>query len=236
MVISAHQPYFCPYPGYFAKVMLSDVFVLLDSVQFPRGGSWIARNRFKNDSGVFWIAVPVWKKGRGLQKINEVLVCNEGDWKRKHMESIRSSYARAPYLEDHLPPFQQAFSDSSGKITGIDRDMITHVAGYLDMPARVVLLSELGIHDSGTRLLVAICRDLGADRFLAFSSARKYLDEGLFHEAGITVSFINPPVLVYPQLWGDFIPNLSIYDLLFNCGKKAKDIMKKGYLKPGLPR
>lgn len=233
MIISAHQPYFCPYPGYFAKAMNSDVFVILDSVQFPRGGSWITRNRFKNDSGAFWMAVPVWKKGRGLQKIDEVRVCNEGSWKRKHIESIRTAYAHAPYLEDHLPPFQRAFAEKNETIRDIDSDMIAHVMGCLDIPARLVLLSDLGIRESGTGLLVAICRDLGASGFLAFSSARKYLDEGLFHEAGIAISFINPPVLVYPQLWGDFISNLSIYDLLFNCGKKAGDIMRKGYLRQG---
>jgi len=71
MILSTSQPYFSPFPGFFLKAFLSDIFVVLDEVQFPRGTTWLTKNRFKNDQGTLWMTVPVWKKGLGLQKISE---------------------------------------------------------------------------------------------------------------------------------------------------------------------
>lgn len=235
MILSAHQPYFCPYPGYFAKAMNSHVFVLLDSVQFPRGGTWITRNRFKNDRGTFWVSMPVWKKGRGLQKINEVRICHESRSNRKHLESLKCAYAHAPYLEEHLPLFERTFSERYDRIGDVDIEIITYAAECLGIPARTVLLSGLDIPERGSGLITALCRALGASEYLAFSSARKYLDEDLFRKAGVRISFIDPPAPIYPQLWGNFIPNLSVFDLLFNCGAKARDIMMKAQVRGRMP-
>ncbi len=73
MMISVNQPYFFPFVSFFYKAYLSDNFVILDDVQFPRGTTWITRNRFKNSQGNLWMTVPVIKKGLGLQKINAVI-------------------------------------------------------------------------------------------------------------------------------------------------------------------
>ncbi len=231
MILSAHQPYFCPYPGYFAKAMRSHVFVILDTVQFPRGGTWITRNRFKNDQGTFWIGMPVGRKGRGLQKINEVRICHEARSDRKHLESIKSAYAHAPYLDEHLPLFEETFSESSERIADVDVRIISYVFRYLGITTRTVLLSELAVSGKGSSLIASLCGALGASEYLAFASAGKYLDEEPFRTAGVDISFINPPVPVYPQLWGDFIPNLSVFDLFFNCGPKSRDIIGKAAMK-----
>lgn len=90
-----------------------------------------------------------------------------------------------------------------------------------------MLLSELGIDERGDRLILEICRQTGANIFLAQSPAKKFMDSSLFSEAGVGLEFFTPPSPVYPQLWGDFIPNLSAFDLLFNCGPKAGEILMK---------
>lgn len=228
MIVSAHQPYFCPYPGFFFKPMHSDVFVLLDSVQFPRGGTWITRNRFKNDQGAFWMSIPVWKKGKGLQRIDEVEICHEGSWKKKHLKSLYCAYADAPYLEQHLPLFERVFSDAYDKIADMNRDIISYAMDSLGIRTQVIRLSETKAGGAGTGLLVNLCRTLEADRFLTFRSAWKYLDEGLFRRAGIETLAIEPPEIVYPQLWSDFVPNLSVFDLLFTCGPKSREILQRG--------
>ena len=102
MIISASRPYFAPFPGFFSRLHLADVCVILDSVQFPRGTTWITRNRFKNDQGTLWMTIPVWKKGLGLQNIDEVRICREGSWPRKYPASLKQAYAHAPYLHEHL--------------------------------------------------------------------------------------------------------------------------------------
>lgn len=110
MILSAYQPYFAPYPGFFYKALLSDIFVLMDCVQFPRGTTWVSRNRFKNDQGTLWLTVPVLKKGLGLQKINNVKIYYENNWNRKYLLSIKSAYSHAPYLNEHISFFEKIFS------------------------------------------------------------------------------------------------------------------------------
>jgi hypothetical protein len=118
------------------------------------------------------------------------------------------------------------FSETFEKLVDLNMATITHLLQHLQVRTRVVVLSELNIRETGDRRLIEICKRLGASRFLAQGAARKYLDARLFREAGIALDFFTTPSPVYPQLWGDFIPNLSAFDLVFNCGPKAPDIMR----------
>jgi hypothetical protein len=225
MIVAAHQPYFCPYPGFFYKACRCDVMVLLDEVQFPRGTTWITRNRFKNDQGFLWLTIPVWKKGLGLQQINQVRVCREGRWPRKHFESLKTAYAHAPYLGDHLAFLEEVFANLRDMLLDLNLAIIRYLMNSLRLNTRLVLLSELGISARGTQLLIEISRALGASTFLASSQARKYLDAALFEANGTKLSFFTFDAPIYPQLWGDFLANLSTFDLLLNCGPKALDII-----------
>jgi hypothetical protein len=225
MIVSANQPYFAPFPGFFYKALRSDVFVLLDDVQFPQGTTWITRNRFKSDQGTLWMTVPVWKRGLGLQKISDVRVCHEGRWARKHLESLKKSYGKAPYFSDHLNFFQELFASGNDKIFDLNLEIIKYLFAALGIDTRIILLSELGIEARGNRLLVELCRKWEATRYLAQHTAGKHLDADLFQEAGIRIEFFKSPSPIYPQLWGNFISNLSAFDLLFNCGPKSRDIL-----------
>jgi hypothetical protein len=225
MIISANQPYFCPFPGFFYKASLSDVLVILDDVQFPQGTTWITRNRFKNDQGTLWLTIPVCKKGLGLQRINQVRICQEGRWQRKHLQSLRSAYAHAPYLGDHLAFLEEIFFRPWDKLVDLNLAIIRYLMGTLKIATKLVLLSELGIVARGTQLLIEISKALGASTFLAQSQAQKYLDNALFQESGIKLSFFKYEAPIYPQLWGDFVANLSTFDLLLNCGPRAFEII-----------
>ncbi len=227
MIVSANQPYFAPFPGFFYKAHRSDVFVVLDEVQFPRGTTWITRNRFKSSQGGLWMTIPVMKKGLGLQKISDVRIYKEGRWRAKHLESLRTAYAHAPYFRDHEDFVEEMFSRRYDRLIDLNVSIIRYLFVHLGVDAELELLSGLQIDSTATRRLVEICQRLGADQFLAQASAGKYLDAGLFAEAGIALDLCQPPSPVYPQLWGDFIPNLSAFDLLFNCGPKAHDILTR---------
>jgi len=228
MIVSANQPYYFPYPGFFYKTYFSDVFVILDDVQFPRGTTWTTRNRFKNPQGSLWMTLPVKKKGLGLQKINTVRICHDGQWAKKHLESLRNAYANAPYVKDHLTFLEELFSTKFEKLIDFNLKIIRYLMKHLQIETKIILLSELEIKAKGDKLLIEMCRRLGASQFLVQRTARKYLDADRFKEAGIRLTDVKPPSPVYPQLWGSFIPNLSTFDLVLNCGSKAHDIMIAG--------
>jgi hypothetical protein len=205
MLISTNQPYFSPFPGFFYKAYLSDVFVILDTVQFPRGTTWISRNRFKNDQGTLWLTIPVWKKGLGLQRIHEVRICHEFRWVAKHLASLKSAYAKAPYFADHMPFLEKAYLARFEKLIDLNLAIIRYLFRKLKIDTEIKLLSELGIQTTGNQGLV--------------------LDGALFQQKDIELKFFKPRACVYPQLWGRFVPDLSIFDLLFNCGPKAHEIL-----------
>jgi len=199
--------------------------VILDDVQFPQRTTWITRNRFKNDQGALWITIPVWRKGLGLQKINEVTICPEGNWRKKHLASLKTSYAHAPYFREHLDFVSEIFSERFEKLIDLNMSIIQYLKRHLMIDTPLILLSGLGIKGRGNELLIEICRKIGSSDYLAQRSAEKHLDQELFSDAGINLHFFTPPSPVYPQLWGEFIHNLSAFDLVFNCGPKGHEIL-----------
>jgi hypothetical protein len=228
MILSANQPYFAPFPGFFYKACMSDVFVILDDVQFPQGTTWISRNRFKSHQGALWITVPVWKKGMGLQKISEVRICHEGRWAKKHLESLKTAYRKAPYLSEHLEFLEEMFSEKNEMLMDLNLAVIRYLMRALAIKTKLVLLSDMNVLSAGSRRLVDLCTKLGASQFVAQASAKKFLDEKSFQDTGVEITFVNPPAPIYPQLWGDFIANLSVFDLVLNCGPKAREILVAG--------
>ena len=225
MIISVNQPYFFPFLGFFYKAYLSDNFVILDDVQFPRGTTWISRNRFKNAQGRLWMTVPVIKKGLGLQKINSVRIFHDGRWAKKYLHSLKNAYIRAPYFREHQNFLEDLFSTDLEKLIHLNLKIIRYLMQQLQVNTNIVLSSELGFHTKGDNLLLEICSKLGASEFLVQKAAMKYIDSEYLSSAGIKLIDFKPPSPVYPQLWGDFIPNLSAFDLILNCGPKAHDIM-----------
>jgi hypothetical protein len=227
MIVAANQPYFAPFPAFFVKAALADVFVILDTVQFPRGTSWVSRNRFKGPRGPLRVTVPVWRKGLGLQRIREVRICHEGGWAAKLLETFRHAYGNAPWYREQLAVWEEALEARFERLLDLNLTLIRHLRDALGLRARLVLLSDLEIDASGQDLLVALCRRLGADTYLAQDAARSYLQPDRFLDAGLGLRFYRPPSPVYPQLWGAFVGNLSAFDLVWCCGPKSGEILRR---------
>jgi len=227
MKIACHQPAYLPWPGFFYKVMRADILVLLDSVQFPRGTSWVSRNRIKTPRGQMWLTVPVKRKGRGLQKVKEVEVFNERAWARRHVESLIHAYKRSPFFEDHVGFLEGVYRESWDLLVDLNTSLLRYFLSRVEIDSVLKFSSELRIESKGTPLLVEICKKLNADVYTTIGTSRTHLDERLFQKSGIKVDYYNYRCPRYPQLWGEFIPNLSVVDMIFNCGPRARTIIKK---------
>jgi hypothetical protein len=227
LVLTTHQPIFLPWPGFFAKALHADAMVLLDEVEFPFGRSWITRNRIKSDKGELWLIVPVWTKGKGKQIIRDVEICEDRNWRTKHLRSLQQQYANAPYLRDFLPAIESIYACRHRRLAELNTELIRHLWSSLGLSCRLVLQSDLGVSGKGTDLLVAVCRNLNADTYVTLQPVKKHLDPDRLKQEGIQLRFsrFDPPE--YPQLWGDFRFNLSTLDLLLNCGPKAFDIIAR---------
>ncbi|HID97896.1 MAG TPA: hypothetical protein EYP57_06890, partial [Thermodesulfobacteriaceae bacterium] len=104
---TVQQPAFLPWPGFFVRAFRADVVVLLDSVQFPRGFTWINRNRIKTPAGEHWLSVPVNRKGLGLQPVNRITLYPDSRWRKKLVMCLKHSYCHAPFFKKIYPFFQE---------------------------------------------------------------------------------------------------------------------------------
>lgn len=225
MIVTTHQPIFFPWPGLFSKAMEADYMVLLDDVQFPRGRGWVNRNRIKNKTGETWITVPVRKKGRGLQIIRSVEICDETNWRKNHLQSIVHSYSNAPYLGDYLPDLESIYMQDYRFLINLNVSIIRFFWEALGIGTKLILQSELGVKGKGPELIINICEYLGSETYLNLPVVEKYLDVEQFLKSGIKFKHSNFHPPVYPQLWGEFICNLSMLDMMLNCGEKSREII-----------
>jgi len=227
MRVAIHQPQYLPWLGYFDKMDQVEVFVLLDTVQFKKN-EWQNRNRIKTAMGWQYLTVPVLH--RFPQRIGEVEINNRVPWSRKHLQALISSYASAPFFDVHRPFFEEVYTRPWQRLLDLNLTILNYLVEALGLRTKLVLASSLALPEpeGATERLIAICQALGADTYLSGVGGRGYLDLGRFEAAGIQVRFQEFRCPTYPQRFGPFEPNLSIVDLLFNCGEGSLEILRQG--------
>jgi hypothetical protein len=226
MILACHQPNFMPWSGLFFKALVADQFVLLDDVQFPLGGSWVNRNRLKNDQGELWLTVPVWKRGRSLQRIDAVEVCHDEGWQKKHLLSLEHAYKHAPYWEEHRGFFRQIYGEKWQRLLELNLVILGYLSRHIGIDRPFLLSSTFAVASTGSARLADLCRAVGATAYLTVVSSKKYLNEEVFHCSGIELLYYTFEPPVYPQLWGEFLANLSVVDLLLTCGPKSAHVIR----------
>lgn len=224
-VIGILQPGYLPWLGFFEQLHRSDVFVIYDDVQYDKNG-WRNRNRIKTANGPQWLTVPVSVDYSTRPPIHTVRINNDTDWRRKHLLSIRQNYSQALFFRDYIGVFEEIFSRPWDLLADLDLHLIVTLAGLLGMEnKRIVRSSALGVPGQRVERLIAICKNLGADTFYEGAAGRDYIPAGEFEAQGIRLEFQDYKHPVYNQLYGEFIPQMSVIDLLFNCGPEALDIL-----------
>jgi len=225
MVIGILQPGYLPWLGFFEQLYRSDLFVIYDDVQYDKQG-WRNRNRIKSVNGVQWLTVPVRHASAEHQLILEVRIDNRLNWCKKHFESIRQSYVKAPFFEKYFTIFQEAYSREWEYLIDLDLYLIEKLSHALGIGYKPMIRSStLDIHGGRIDRLIKICHHCNAATFYEGAAGSNYIDKEEFAKQGITVLFQDYVHPVYPQIHGKFIPYLSLTDLLFNCGDQSLEIL-----------
>jgi hypothetical protein len=223
--LAMHQPNYLPWIGYFHKMANCDVFVYLDSVQYPRGQSFAARNRIRSPNGELFLTIPVsLPKGRGGKVAYTEVAFADDRWRERHLKTIEGSYRRAPFFADVFEMYRDGLY-AGETLVDVNIALIERFADYLGIRTQRIRLSDvLQSYGEKTRLILDLCAAIGAEAYLSGTGGgREYNDERLMNESGTTLEYDTFRHPVYPQLWKrDFEANLSIIDYLFNCGPEAK--------------
>lgn len=227
MIVGIHQPNFIPWCGFFYKIFLSDVFVLMDCVQYSKG-SVINRVKIRSRNGWMWLTVPVLTKGKFGQEIRYVEVNDNYDWRRSHLNTLRTSYGKAAYFDEYYSIFENIYFEKSRKLSDINICFIRRIMGRLDMGAKkIIRLSELGVNGHGSDLVLNTVMALQGKCYLSGTGARDYNQEQDFAKSGIKLAYLDFVHPHYQQLnYGDFVQGLSVIDLLFNHGPEAMNIIR----------
>ena len=213
MIVTIHQPNFAPWTGYFDKMTRADVFVLLDTVPFTKGG-FQNRVKVKGPNGPQWLTVPVHTKGRMGQPTNEVETNELKPWRSDHIKTLRALYGRCPGFEAARAMLEAVHARGTTKLADLCVDLITRLRDHYEIPTRLVRASELKATGTASELLAAITAELGGDVYLSGPSGRNYLDKSVFAERDIALDYHSFTPTPYPQPHGDFIGGLSMLDHL----------------------
>ena len=225
MIVSIHQPSYIPYLGYFYKMVHCDQFVYLDDAQYEKNG-FINRNRIKVSNReelidrVEWLTIPVKTKGRLHQSIKDVEAIGI-DWAQNHIDRIKEAYLKAPFYEEYITFVKNIIRGQAGPCLNVYNVLLSNETYCLIMGNLPEWSCSSWYNIKGlksTARLVEICKQLGADTYLAGPGGKDYMDMSLFEKANIKVVFSEFKVPEYRQLGKEFISNLSVLDALFNIG------------------
>ncbi len=219
------QSNYIPWKGYFDAIRAADFFVVYDEVQYTRR-DWRNRNRIKTAAGLKWLSVPV-SNDYARQRISEVKIGGQR-WLRKHLESLRHSYGSLPFYDEVMGFLAPAYEAGDVYLSELNLRLIRAINRYLKIETVLRQSREFELLPGRSERLLHICMELGASEYLSGPSAAAYLDEDLFARQGIALHYLdfsNYPQ--YPQLYGDFVHEVTILDLLFSKGPEALQFMKR---------
>jgi hypothetical protein len=220
------QSNYIPWKGYFDIINQVDEFILYDDRQYTRR-DWRNRNLIKTGHGLHWLTIPVHVKGRYKQRIDETLI-SDPEWVDRHWKTIEQAYSTAPHFKTYRDEIAALYAASvETRLSEVNRRFLEAISRLLGIRATFAWCTDYEASGARTARLVSLCRSAGAGVYLSGPAARAYIDEALFREAGIELTYMDySGYPEYPQLNGPFEHGVTILDLLFNVGADAPRYMK----------
>ena len=227
-MISIHQSQFLPWVPYFYKIIKSDVFVVLDHVQYQKNGVQ-NRNMIKTSQGGQWITLPVSVK-LGMA-INEVEIAGQNVYE-KLIKTLDMNYHKSPCFNEVFSRFEPLFKKNVKNLHEINKLLIKEVFALLNIQVPLVESSTMELQCAKDDLVIEIIKKQGDTEYLSGKGALDYMDLEKFKKAGIKVFVYKFNYAPYAQLWDKqgFIADLSIVDLLFNSADANNYINANGSL------
>jgi hypothetical protein len=215
-----------PWLGLLEQVQLADVVVHYDDVQFSKGGR-VNRIQIKTPEGMKWMTVPLAKLSLG-QSIDEVQIDFARNWQDEHFSLLQRSFEGAPHSADAIEMARMIYDQGHQRIGALSRASFMAAVGYfgLDRDRRFVHANELAEDGASSNRVLRIVQSLGGADYITGHGARNYLDHEAFEAAGVRVSYMDYQLAPYPQLHGAFSPYVSCLDLIANCGRAGRSVIR----------
>jgi hypothetical protein len=225
MKLAIMQPYLFPYLGYFQLIRAVDALVIYDDVNYIKGG-WINRNFILAQGNKQLITLPL-QSASPNKLINQVEV---GKQQNKLLKSIRHNYCKAPYFDVVYPMLEAAFTQQERNLSRFLEQELRKICTYLDLTPKWYLSSDLNKENSlrSQDKILAICEELGATHYINVSGGMTLYNHNVFKSRGMQLSFIQSKPVSYYQFGNEFVPNLSIIDvMMFNNKEQCTALLEE---------
>ncbi len=217
MTLAIMQPYLLPYIGYLQLMKVVDTFVFYDDVAFINKG-WINRNRMLVNGRDFMFTVPL-KEASQNKLINEVYIDSSTQWRSKFLKTIEQSYKKAPQFEPAMNLIEKIIANDTEKINDFIADSFEILNQYLGIETTIIRTSSIYQNASlkAQERILDICKQENASNYVNPIGGLELYDKTVFEQHDIQLNFIKSKPVHYPQFKNEFVPWLSVLDvLMFN--------------------
>ncbi len=227
MIVGAHQPSYLPWLGYLDKLAKSDVFVVMDDLQYE-SQNFQNRNRLKLNHGPQWVTVPL-VRGAQTDRVMDKRIENAGrggrhHWQHRTWGTLETHYGRSPWFTRYAPDLEDVYSRRWDWLLDLDLHLLDLARKWLAITRPIVRASTFALRGAKTDRIIDLCEKLGASVYLSGrGGSTGYLDTDALARAGIATMWQQFAHPVYPQRYAGlgFVSHLGFLDLLLNCGPDA---------------
>jgi hypothetical protein len=226
MKIGIMQPYIFPYIGYFQLINSVDKFVIYDDVNFINKG-WINRNRILNNGKDSLFSIPL-KEASQNKLINEIEVNWDSAWKNKFLKTLEQCYKKAPFYQEVLTIIEQTLYVDNEPISKVTENNLRLICHYLDIKTEIVSSSAIyqNTNLKAQERILDICLQEKATQYINPIGGLELYDKVFFEAKNIKMNFIKSNSVEYPQFKNEFVPWLSMIDvLMFNSKEKIQEFL-----------
>lgn len=213
MIVTIHQPDFLPWLGFFDRWMQSDLYIVLDDVQFIRRG-WHHRDKIKTAQGVQWLTIPVVKKGRYGELIKDVRLDISNDGMQRVLNRVRAAYVKAPCFDPIYTEVEKIFSSGCKYLIDLNMILLKTCADILKINTPIVFSSDFNVTTKGTQRLLDLTKRVKGSIYLTGLGSKSYLEAKIFEKENISILWQNYHHPDYNQLHGKFTEKLSVLDFI----------------------
>lgn len=215
--VTIHQPNYLPYIGFFQKMALADIFVILDTVQFSNR-SYTQRVKIRTKEGWMWLTIPIEKKYH-LKPIWDIYLSENKKWMKRHKNTLIKHYSKCKYFDEKFVD-EYYSSGKFEKLQEFNEFGIFYLKDKFGIKTEILRASELDIDENlkSTDLLIDIVKKVGGDVYISGLGGGKYMEEEKFLMNNIKLKYFEFKVFEYSQRWDSFESHMSTIDLLFNFG------------------
>lgn len=229
MRIAIMQPYFLPYIGYFQLMASVDTFVVYDNIKYTKKG-WINRNRIQNRGVESLISLPL-KKDSDFLDVGARELSSSFD-RAKLCHQIVGAYQRAPYFREVMPLLEKIIMNSESNLFFYIYKSIVLICDFLGVKTNILVSSVIPANHNlkSQERVLDICRELNAECYINPPGGVALYSSQDFAANGVELKFIQPKSWIYSHSEADFIPWLSIVDvMMFNSRDEVVQRLKTGY-------